>query len=172
MSRTLIQLTIAGVLLVASCAGYAVAHAVVAKAGARVVAASEQIKQKNEEAKEIRKARTELTALSESEARVTGYFVSQDAVVPFLEEIGSMGKAFGSTVEVVSVTEDITETGRTMLDLSLQISGSFSSVMRTVGNLEYGPYDIALTNLSLDATSAKDNIWTASATYQVGTILP
>jgi len=172
MNRTLTHLAIAGALLALSIAGYVFAYMFVDSAGAKVAGAQQEIEAKSRESQEIRKASTALAALADSEGRVREYFVSTEGIVPFLEEVTSTGSALGSSVEVVSVTEAAPVEGRTFVTLALRISGSFSSVMRTVGALEFAPYDITLTNLSLDAGGAEGGAWSASAQYQVGTKTP
>ena len=168
----LIQLLIAAAFLAAAIAAYALAFLHVEDIGARIVRAEAEAQQRTVELKNIRDAQSALAALTESEARVKGYFVPTTEVVSFLERVGTAGDAFGADVSVVGVTEDTTETGRGMLTLSIQTHGTFASVMRTLGTLEFAPYDITLKNLSLDATDAENGAWTAAATFDVGTKTP
>ena len=169
MNRTLTHLVIAVVVLALSIAAYVAAYLFVGSIGTKVVEAQKQIATKTVESEGIRKASTALSALVESEARVKSYFVPTDGIVPFLEEIGQTGSSLGANVIVVGVTEKGEVDGVTAMTLALRIEGSFASVMRTVGSLEFAPYDIALTNLSLDAG---EETWGASATYEVGAKAP
>jgi hypothetical protein len=95
------------------------------------------------------------------------HFVSASDIVPFLSSLESTGKALGSTVSVVSVGSDTSKTKVGHLNLSLSITGPFDSVIRTLGAFEYSPYDIVLTNLTLNNASASS--WTAAAAFSVGT---
>lgn len=168
----LIQLLIATVFLAAAIAVYALAFLHVEDIGSRIVYAEAEGQHKNIELMNIRDAQNALAALTASEMRVKGYFVPTTEVVAFLERVGTTGDAFGADVSVVGVTEDTSGTGRGMLTLSIQTHGTFASVMRTLGTLEFAPYDITLKNLSLDATDAENGAWTASATFDVGTKTP
>jgi hypothetical protein len=86
----------------------------------------------------------------------------------------STGTYLKSNVQVVSVSATPgTPTG--VLDLSLKIDGTFDSVARTLGAIEYGPYDITITSLTFDTnpssvTATTEPQWSAAATYTVGTI--
>ena len=171
MKRSLIHLSIAALLLVASVTGYTLWYLQVQKMGSRVVEADVRISAKSEEAAHIREARDALAALSASEERVYSYFVPSGQIVPFLESIGTTGEELGTDVEVVSVREEGADSGRGTVILALRIDGSFDAVMRTIGTFEYAPYDIVLTNLSIDAVDQGEegSVWAASATYEVGT---
>lgn len=114
----------------------------------------------------IEDAKNALGTLAESEARILDYFVPESDVVPFLEEIGATGDSLGSAVEVVGVSADAGEGGRGHMTLSLRITGGFGSVMRTIGALEFGPFDSKLISVSLDGGEER---WTASAVYSIGT---
>lgn len=117
-------------------------------------------------ASRINDAKNALGTLVESEERIKNYFIPESDVVPFLEEIGNTGEGLGSRVEVVGVTADPGEGGRGRMTLSLRIVGGFGSVMRTIGALEFGPFDSRLVSVSLDGGA---DGWTASAIYSVGT---
>ncbi|HYE22886.1 MAG TPA: hypothetical protein VEA92_00325 [Candidatus Paceibacterota bacterium] len=170
-NAVLTQLSIAALFLIASVAAYVFSYLHVEGIGSRIVSAETEAQQKNAELMNIHEAQSALSVLTESEARIKGYFVPATAAVSFLESVGTAGDAFGADVSVVSVNEDTAETGRTMLSLALQVRGSFEAVMRTVGTLEFAPYDITLTNISLDATDAEGAAWTAAANFTVGTEL-
>jgi hypothetical protein len=100
------------------------------------------------------------------EQALRAYFVSTSDVVSFLEELQSTGKAFGTTVEVVSVSS--TGEGKAAhLSIALKIDGSFDGVVRTLGSLEYSPRDIVVNDAAL-GISGKAH-WTATAAITVGT---
>lgn len=172
MKPIYLHLTIAVLLFAGAVALYAFAYLHIEGIGARIVAAEQEIHNKNAEVANIRDAQSALAALTESEARIKGYFVPEGEVVAFLEEVGRTGDTLGADVAVVGVTERSTESGRTMLDLSVQATGPFSSVMRALGMLEFAPYDITLTNLSMNAAESAESSWSAAASFDVGTQLP
>lgn len=110
-----------------------------------------------------------LAALSADEAAVEGYVLSQDHIVGFLEELEHSGDRLNSSVEVVSVSPGA-EGGDGRLTVSLRIEGSFASVMRTLGSIEYAQRDIRLSSLTLDtASSDAGAVWGAAASFSVAT---
>lgn len=167
MTRTQIQLAVAVLLLLAAIGGCVFWYM-------RVDALKEEVTQLRTKRVEteaqsarIAEAKSALATLAESEARIERYFVPQGDVVPFLETVGQTGDTLGSTVEVVSVTAEPGEGDRGRLRLALRITGSFAAVMRTVGALEYGPFDSRLMTITLDGGG--EGQWSASATYAIGT---
>ncbi|MDR3547205.1 MAG: hypothetical protein P4M11_02815 [Candidatus Pacebacteria bacterium] len=135
--------------------------------------ASEIVSKTNDSAREAQ-AKSELNALSTDQAAVQQYFVSTNDVVPFLTQLQSTGSYLGSNVQVVSVSATPgTPYGK--LSLSLSVTGAFNAVMRTLGSIEYGPYDTAINTLSFDApqgpgaTSSSSPEWIANALFSVGT---
>jgi hypothetical protein len=52
------------------------------------------------------------------------------------------------------------------LELTLTVTGTFDAVMRTVGAIEYAPYDLSITGLDLGQTDK--NAWHADVTLLVG----
>lgn len=110
-------------------------------------------------------------SLDEDEALLASYFVSGDDIVGFLETLEQSGDQLGSLVEVVSVTSGTGgDAGRVIL--ALRIQGSFSAVMRTLGSLEYGPHDMRVQTLTLEAGAGEEGaLWSAATTFSVG-LLP
>jgi hypothetical protein len=91
--------------------------------------------------------------------------------VAFLGDLEKQGKAQGAAVEVLSVTDQ--DATKRRISLSLKITGSFDAVVRTLGTIEYGPYDAVLTNVTLDSVAAKENapaVWTAAVVISFGTV--
>jgi len=133
-----------------------------------VAAATEVIRIEREDAA-IANAEDTIAALSADEAMLNGYFVSSDGIVPFLEELERSGEGQGSLVEVVSVTPPGTSGGR--LALAVRIEGSFESVMRTLGSMEYGPRDMRIVSVTLDTPPVEEaTMWIAAATFSVATL--
>ncbi len=162
----LISLILAFVVLVASLGGYALWYASVSSLSARAASLATEIAAKQSDVARIAQAKVALASLSKQEQTLRAYFVSTSDVVSFLEELQSTGKAFGTTVEVVSVSS--TGEGKAAhLSIALKIDGSFDGVVRTLGALEYSPRDIVVNDAAL-GISGKAH-WTATALITVGT---
>lgn len=169
MSRSLLRLIVTLALLVAAFGSYAWWHTQASSATDRAAALATEIEQMRLDSERARDARDQLAAIAGDEAAVRGYLVPTQDVVPFLETLEQTGTAFGSDVEVVSVSAR--QEPRSHLELSLRITGGFDAVVRTLGAIEYAPYDIELRQLGLDTAggSATTTPWVASATLLVGT---
>ncbi len=174
MKKSFVHIAIASSLLLGSVVAYVLWYAEVEKTRTAITTTALEVEAKTAEAKRIAQAKGALAALSENEARITEYFVSNDDIGTFLETIGRTGNHLGSKVTIVSVTEDALATPRTRVVLAVTVTGSFDAVMKTVGALEYGPYDVELRNLSVDAARQETGptVWTAVATYSYGAQTP
>src|SRR3989344_896925 len=144
------DLMFALVLTAAALSAYFYWYAALSKASATVADLASRIAEKSEDASRIAAAKSILAALSSEEAAIRGYFVSTEDVVPFLEELEATGKAFGADVSVASVSAD-SAADRSHILVAVKVGGTFDAVLRAVGAIEYGPHDIIITNLSLDA---------------------
>lgn len=168
---TFFQLMCAFALLAGILAAYGFWYTVVGKASAESAELAGQIRELSQESARVASAKEALVSLAADESAVNQYFVRQEDVVPFLEGVENTGKALGATVEVVSVAAE-TANGRNRIKLSLKISGSFDSVLRTLGALEYGPYDSSITNLAFDTVPTDSEgapvRWTAAASFVIG----
>ncbi|CAN5714080.1 hypothetical protein BH11PAT2_BH11PAT2_09020 [soil metagenome] len=159
------------VALIIAFSAYGVWYATVSKKSAEAASLASQIQTKHQDSQRVQEAKDQLQKISAQESLVNGYFVATSDVVPFLESLQSTGKSLGSTVQVVSVSADPGKP-HSHLNLSLSITGPFDSVVRTLGALEYSPYDAAVQNLTLDTPqtgSGKAAQWTAAATLLIGT---
>jgi hypothetical protein len=112
-------------------------------------------------------ARAQLSTLADDEARLQQYTIDKNTIVPFLETLQSAGKPYGASVSVLSVADEKTGThGR--VSLSLSIAGSFDAVMRTLGTIEYAPYDGIVKSATLStAATGTTPVWNASVVYSV-----
>jgi len=99
-----------------------------------------------------------LASLMQDEAAIKGYYVDLANIVSFLERLEGTGRSVGSTVEVVTVADKPGADGRIVL--SARITGSFDAVLRTLGAIEYGPYDSRVVSLNVD-TPPGGSAWTA-----------
>lgn len=167
----LIQLAFAFAILVGVLGAYGAWYVAVGKASAASAALAEQIDQKTQESARVASAREALATLSADEASIQGYLIREEDIVSFLEQLENSGTTLGSAIEVVSVGAE--EGGeRPHIRLSVRVTGSFDAVLRTLGAIEYGPYDSAVTNLTLDTVPAEtgpSGKWNAVATFTLGT---
>jgi hypothetical protein len=183
MNRSLvIPLFFALGLLLVSLATYGIFYSMVQAEGTKADQLAAQIVSEHNETAQAAQAKEELATLTNEEGTVTQYFVSTTNIVPFLESLQSIGSYLGSTVQVASVSANSGDPYGT-LDLSLSITGPFDSVLRTLGAIEFEPYNVSITSLTLNegaevnsAISSTTNTssesalpsWTASATFVVG----
>jgi hypothetical protein len=166
-----IHLIVAGALALSAAGAYAAWFLTLRGTVANADALSAEIARIEREDAAIASAKDIAATLEADEAALEAYFVSEDGIVPFLEELERTGDELGSAVEVVSVAPGSgTDAGR--VTLAMRISGSFAAVMRTIGAFEYGPHDLRIGLLSLDERGGDDgSSWSASATFSAG-LLP
>lgn len=136
----------------------------------RAVQLGQEVAQKQSEAVRIARAREALPVLEEAEGVVAQRLVPARDIVSFLERLEKQGKAQGASVKVLSVNPVQVES-QSRISIALTITGSFDSVLRALGAIEYGPYDLSLTNVAVTTAGAEEAAggWTASVTVSVGT---
>lgn len=168
----LIQLTVALLLFAGIVTAYGLWYRVVGKTSAHAAQLSVDIETKTQDSARVAAAKVALSELAADESGVHQYLVPTNDVVPFLEGLEQTGRQLGAEVEVASVSAE-SKTSRPHLTLSLKITGSFDSVLRTLGAIEYGPYDSALGTVTFDTPRVGDStapsVWTATATFTIGT---
>ena len=168
---SLIQVGIAGAVLLIALVAYVFWYMTVSGMGKEVATLEVEIQSRANESERINDARTALSLLATSEARLRSYFINTEEVVIFLERITATGRALGADVEVVNVQAETQTETRGQMALSLYITGSFDAVMRTVGAIEFGPFDSSLTDITIDKKPKSQNqpdMWVATATYAIG----
>lgn len=173
MSRSLVHLLIALAVLGGTLIAYGIAYQGLGKLSASVAATTEEVAAKKENASAAALAEEELKRLTIEEDAIRAYYVIPDDIVTFLEELQAKGTTLGTTVTVESVSANTAP--RPHLDLSLNVTGTFDAVVRTVGAIEYSPYDLIVSNLTLDIAGAAEGDepgvirWTAGMKLMVGT---
>lgn len=168
MNRTLLRLVIWVLIFVVAVGAYAYWYYLLTAADAEVATLAQQVNQRSVDETSAEQAADELSQLSGAESDIQGYFVVPDNVVSFLEEQQTLGTSLGAQMSVVSVTAN--PNPHPHLDLALTISGSFVAVMRTVGAIEFSPYDITVSSLNLSTTNTDTSSgWTAAMALSVGT---
>ncbi len=169
--RALTHLLIAAVLALAAAGGYVAWFLMLRGAVKNADALSAEISRIEREDAAIANANDIAATLEADEAALASYFVREDDIVSFLEELEHTGDDLGSAVEVVSVAPGGSgEEER--VTLAIRISGSFAAVMRTIGAFEYGAHDLRISTLSLESSgNEEDPSWSAAATFSAG-LLP
>lgn len=157
-------------LLLCVCAGvgYVYAYRVVSKTSERLASLHKEANEKSTDAARIAAVKNALRTLVADESSASNYLVLASDIVPFIERLEQMGSDLGADVSVASVSKEKTGS-RERLVLSLKITGNFEAVMRTLGAIEYAPYDITTSQVSVGLAGAvAGGTWTASAVFWVG----
>jgi len=168
MKSPFTHLLIVSFFCAAALAGYGFWYAAVAQKSSAVADLQGQINAKTETVSRIASTRTALSEIANDEAVVQGYFVPETGVVAFINSLEGLGRAQGSDVSVLSVSTDAGATERPMLAFSISVKGTFDAVMRTVGAIEYAPYDLSIAALSV-GQDAKGS-WHADLKLLVGSV--
>lgn len=161
---------ILGALLVcaASLAGYAWWYGVISEKSAAVADLQNQIDAKTETKGRISAARAALAGVLGDEAAIQDYFVSETGVVAFIGTLEAEGKAQGAKVNVLSVSAT-GSSSRPSLTFLLSVRGTFDAVLRAIGAIEYAPYAVSLSALSV-RRDAEGSGWQASLTLVASSI--
>ena len=147
-------------------AGYGVWYATIAAKSVAVTALQSRIDEKTRTINKIATTRAALAEIVDDEAVVQGYFVPETGVVSFIDGLEARGRAQGTAVSVLSVSSDKTS-ARPVITFTLAVKGTFDAVMRTVGSIEYAPYDISIAALSIGKKESKSG-WHADLKLLVG----
>jgi len=165
MKTPFMHLILSGIICVAVLVGYSMWYAVITAQSAAVTSLQNQINAKTETVNRANTTRVALAEIASDEIAVQSYFVPESGVVTFIDSLEAQGRSFGAALNVLSVSTEGT-TAQPMLVLSLSIKGTFDAVMRTLGAIEYAPYAISVTTLSV-VQDAK-NSWHADLKIRVG----
>jgi hypothetical protein len=172
--RPYIPLAIALLTLLGVAMLYSLGYFFVSHASTKAATLASDVRAKTTQLERAARAHVALSTLEDSEADLQHYEINKADIVPFLESIQSTGRPYGAVVNVSAVADEKDGT-HPRVALSLTISGTFDAVLRTVGVIEYGPYDGVITNFSLNTPGpdAKGVApWTATVTYSVGVRTP
>lgn len=167
MKSPLAHLSAALAVFAFSLAGYWFWYAAVAERSAAAVALQNSIDESASAASRAALARATLAGLESDEALLRRYFVSETGIVAFINGLEALGNEIGkTTISVLSVSTAAGPAARPAFKLSLLVSGTFDGVMRSVGAIEYLPYDVSISSLS--ATKNDKNSWQANLVFLVG----
>lgn len=167
MKSPYIKLIIAIVFGATALGAYGLWYSFIVSKSSAVADLETQINTIIDTASRVAAAKTALSKITGDETTVQSYFVPQTAVVAFINDLEARGHTLGSSVSVASVSTGGTYTHPTLV-FELGVSGTFDSVMRTVGAIEYAPYALKVTNLSLKQEDKTG--WNARIKLEVGSI--
>lgn len=154
-------------LLLLALTGYGIWYGAIASESRTVAGLEDQIQAKTEAASRVTSARAAFAEIAGDEAAVEDYFVPEMAVVPFIEDLEARARALGASMKILSVSVGTAAQTPTLV-LSLAVGGTFDAVMRTVGAVEYAPYDLVISRLAV-AKGGKTE-WDASFDVTVGSV--
>lgn len=167
MKSSLIHMTIWISICIAALAGQGFWYSVIASKSTTVADLQNQIDTKKETAGRVASARTALAEIAGDESSVQSYFVPETGVVSFIDNLESRARAQTATMKVLSVSVGDLSKQPTLV-LSITVSGTFDSVMRTIGAIEYAPYDLSISKVSLG--KGEKNEWSANLELIVGSV--
>jgi|CXWL01.1.fsa_nt_gi hypothetical protein len=144
--------------------GYGVWYGTVSSKSSEVLQLQGKIVASSANASRMATARIAFAQISGDEAKVQSYFVSEDSIVSFITDLQSRGLSHKVVVKVLSVSKGTSS--QSTLVLALSLSGTFDAVMRTLGTIEYAPYAISITTLSVQQDT--QNSWHADLNLAVG----
>ncbi|MEK7554101.1 MAG: hypothetical protein AAB517_01905 [Patescibacteria group bacterium] len=167
MKTTLLHILVACSVSVAVFVGQGFWYSVVAEKSSAVAYLQGQINARSEAAGRIASSRAELAKIADDEITVRSYFVSENDIVVFIDGLQARGLSQGTIVKVLSVSAGGTN-ARPTLTLAVTVTGAFDAVMRTVGSIEYAPYDISISKFSVMKSDKKN--WLANLELVVGSV--
>ena len=165
MKSSFMKLIIVLVICAGALTGYGVWYAVVSIKSAAVADLESQITTAIETASRVASVRSALSKIAGEETIVQSYFVPESSVVSFINSLESRGRSQGVTISVLSVSAG-GELVQPTLVLTLTIKGTFDAVMRSIGTIEYAPFALSISDLSLGQDSK--NGWHANVRMHVG----
>ncbi|MHB8860591.1 MAG: hypothetical protein ACYC48_02550 [Minisyncoccota bacterium] len=147
--------------------GYSAWYASVSQKSSDVANLQDQITAAKGNVGRIASARVALAEIAGDEKNIQNYFVSEADVVAFITYLEERGQAEKATVSVLSVSTGGTHVLPTLL-VALTVKGTFDAVMRTVGIIEYAPYALSISSLSV--VEDTKNTWHADMNLTVGSV--
>lgn len=154
-------------LLFLSIAGYIAWYSTVAAKSSEATRLERQITAASENVRTIASVRTAFAEMAGDETKVRSYFVPEESVVSFINDLEARSLAQKTTLRVLSVSTGGTPE-RPVLLLSLSVEGTFDAAMRTVGAIEYAPYAISVSAFSVDMK--EKGVWTVALNLAVGSV--
>lgn len=151
----------------AAVVGHGVWYSVIAKKSAEAANLQNQIDAKTEVSARVALARTALAEIAGNESAVQSYFVPEAGVVLFINHLEARAREQAAALQVLSVSVGDSALRPTLI-ITVTVRGTFDAVMRTVGAIEYAPYSVSLSKLSL--VGEGKNLWGANLELVVGSV--
>jgi CHASE3 domain sensor protein len=167
MKSSYLHLAASLVISILALVGYGFAHSALSSKSAQVAELQAKIDENITATNRMASARAFFSDVSDDENMVRGYFVPETGVVDFIDSLEELGRALDTSVNVQSVSTEVVQKQQS-LSLTLSIRGTFDAVMRTLGAIEFAPYDISLKSLTVNQD--EKNVWQADLKMSVGFI--
>lgn len=169
MKSPLTQLILATLLCGAALVGYGIWYSLIQAKSAHVGALEQQIESNADAVTRVAAARASLAEISSDEASIQSYFISDNDVATFSDALEANYHAPGATVKVLSVSKNGSGSTAT-LTFMVSVDGTFDTVMRTIGIIEYAPYAASLSNISVALGDKSKGGWHADVTLIVSSV--
>lgn len=111
--------------------------------------------------------RAALEEISKEEVFIQNFFVSEEDIATFIDDLELRGRNQGAVVTVSSIVKGGASAPAT-LGITLTVKGTFDAVMRTVGSIEYAPYNLSVSSLVIAQDEEKS--WHADLKMTVGSV--
>lgn len=166
MKKQVIALAISLTIALGALAGYVLWYRVIAAESGRVTLLDRELVAHSADASRTDALKATLSEIENDEALVQGYFVSEANVAAFVDDLEARGRALGAVVNTTSVANADTPE-HSAIAVALIITGPFDAVLRTIGSIEYAPYDLMVSSLVFTRDVPKPG-WRADLKLVVG----
>ena len=168
MKSPLTNVIIAGSVCIVVMISYGALYNYVVAESVTVANIERQIIAKTGTESRIASTRASLAEIANDETNIQSYFIPETGVVSFIDTLQTQARALNATTSILSVSMSGVGSVQAALKTALTIKGTFDSVMRTIGAIEYMPYDLSISALSLEQDTK--NMWHANLNLVVGSI--
>lgn len=172
-SKTITSLLIAVGAFLLACTAYALLFISIRDKNIEISALQQGVDTSSGRAALLLSAKNALDATAKDRADLDAYFVSNDDVVSFIEDIEGLKVATGADIKVVSVNvaADSKNTSVQTLTLSTTIDGSWNQQMHALSLIESMPYRTNVSSVQFRLLSDIDRTlpkqWSGSITFSV-----
>ena len=167
MKSPALQFIAAFLLAMGAIAGYSAGYVALSQKSIDVADLQSKITAVSNTINRTTSAHTTIAKVSADEADIKGYFVSEAQIASLVSDFEARGLAQKASVTVTSVSAD-TQSSRPAYLIGLTVQGTFDAVARTIGAIEYAPYDLSLKSLVFEHDLK--GAWHASLSLLVGSI--
>ena len=147
--------------------GYGFWYGVISEKSNEAIDLQNKITETSEAMSRIAATRAALVEISGDEAKVQNYFVPETDASAFIDAIEAYGLSQKAGVSVLSASVGGSSTEPALI-LPVTVTGTFDAVLRTVGAIEYAPYVISISTLSIQKNG--NGAWQANLTLVVSSV--